>query len=386
MRQRLGSFFLLLLITLSLHAEYEWSSSVSKKNLYTNEAVELILRCEFSDEGYGYSIDIEGLEQSYYEIHRLSQIETERHGKRINEYHYLLFVTQEGSLSLEYKAVMKRTNKESIENSVIGRDNVEDLAFVTTEVRIPKLNLHVKKAPTLLVGAFELTLDLSHTAVNAYKPLNMTLHVKGIGNLDKLAPFELNIKDAEVFAEKPHKTFHVTPNGYEGEITQKFAIVSSKNYELPSFELRYFDLKTKRLKTLQSNPVVIEVNHAYSKEELLDEEQQSDTHTTAPLYLYVIIFIFGAVIGRLSDRFSELFVGIATLLQRLDDMIWRISSQEKDEKKLEYLHAIRTSKDIKSLTILLIVKDASKYAPVIEALQTHKLTLKEAKHRAILLT
>jgi hypothetical protein len=386
MRQLLGNLFLLLVLTSFLHAEYEWSATLNKNSVYTNEAVELTLRCEFSDEGYGYSIDLEGLNRSEYEIHRLSQVETERNGKRVNEYHYLLFIIQEGTLSLEFKALMHLTNKESIENSVIGRDNVEDLAFVTTEISLPKLNLHVKKAPTILVGKFELNLEMSHTTVNAYKPLNITLHVKGLGNLDKLPPFELSIRDTEVFAEKPHRSYHLTPNGYEGEITQKFAIVSSKNYELPSFELRYFDVRTKELKKLQTNPAVIEVNHAYSKEELLDKSQEVSHHTSTSVYMYFIVFILGAVIGRLSYRFGDTFAMIAMLLQRLDDMIWRISSQEKDEKKLEYLHAIRTCKDTKSLTMLLIVKDAQKYVDIISALEVKQMTLKQAKQSAIALT
>ncbi len=366
-----------------LSADYSWSVTANKNEVYTNEAVELLLRCEFSDVGYGYSIEFENIEKPDYEIHLLSQTEQEHEGQRVDAYRFVLFAKRAGELLLDFKAVMKLTTKESIENSIIGRDNVEDLAFVSTTKKLPSLNLHVKEASTVLVGDFELDVWLSSEEVTAYKPLNMTLKITGVGNLEKLEPFQLNVPNVKIFAQKPQKEFHLTSRGYEGTFTQKFAIVSKSSYEIAPFELEYFDVTGQRVEKKASQPYFINVIAAYSKEELLDNEpaiaKQEDSKI--PIFTYVIIFMTGLLIGRYWVK-RELS-SIASLLSKIDNFIWRIPNDLPNRKKNDMVRSIKQCKSEKLLLVLLIVADEKKYHDIIDAVELQQLPLKKAKTQAI---
>jgi hypothetical protein len=369
MRRLLGKITLFLLLGVTLYADYSWSVSTSKREFYVNEAVEIVLKCEFSDSGYGYNIELEGLQNSAYEMHLLSQKESMHTGVRINEYRFVMFVAHAGELPLAFNAVMKRTTKESIENSVIGRDNVEELAFTSKRVALPELHLHVKHSPLLLVGNFELDVVLSAQSVEAYKPLNITVTLKGEGSFDKLKPYELKIKNAEVFAQVPLKFLKLTPRGFEGSITQQFAVVAKESYEIAPFELEYFNPKTQSVEKKSSRAYAIGVSDAYSKEELLDAEpsKDEDTQEAFPLLSYLAVLFAGVIAGRFSTRMiarntlSRFFVAI-------DNFIWRVHSDVGEPKKFELIKAINTCKNEKSLQVLLIVSDEVRFRSVIELL------------------
>ncbi|MEA2111946.1 MAG: hypothetical protein U9P71_07865 [Campylobacterota bacterium] len=394
MKQLLGSLLVWLFFSLTLHASYMWNATASKSEIYTNEAVELLLECQFLDDGYGYSIELESMQDPDYEMHLLSQIENETGGKRNVIYRFILFAKTPGILPLNFTAQMRKTTRESIENSIIGRDNVEDLAFITETISLPTLNLHVKKALSLLVGDFDFNVEVDATTLEAYKPLNITLTINGSGNFQNLEPFTIEFQNAEVFAEKPVKEFVLTSQGYQGRYRQQFAVVAHSDFTIKPFELSFHNLKSRDVETLHSKTYNINITPAFSKEELLNEVPVVDKahSSTVSIYMYIAFFILGLFVGRYfyvvvssgkGSFLSMVLKRIALLFRKVDDFIWRIQSDEKDLKKSELQHSIRLCKSEKDLLVLLIVADASKFYDVISVLELKKVPLKKAKHQAI---
>jgi hypothetical protein len=117
-----------------------------------------------------------------------------------------------------------------------------------------KLMIKVKDLPQNLqiVGDFTLDIALNKKTLNANEALNITLTLKGDGNLEDVKSFKPDIDGVSVFAEK----IEIKGN----TLTQKLAFVGDKDFKIPSFKLKYFDLKTKSIKILSTKAVDIKVN------------------------------------------------------------------------------------------------------------------------------
>jgi len=127
MRKNLGniSIIFILFFNLSLFASsYEWSATANKKSAFVNEAILLKYMCKFSDRSELYTIDFNPVvENENYTIKPLSEQEQIVDGKRVNTFEYIAYVKRSGKMTFDFDMVMKKTNEDSIENTVLGRDN-----------------------------------------------------------------------------------------------------------------------------------------------------------------------------------------------------------------------------------------------------------------------
>ncbi|MCK4875087.1 MAG: hypothetical protein KAS26_04485, partial [Sulfurimonas sp.] len=127
MKNSLGRAFLILLTLLHVEifaSTYEWSVKANKTTAYVNEAIHLTYTCKFSDRGELYTIDFNPKkENENYTLHILSESERIIDNKRINSYEFVVFAKKAKEMNFQFDTTMKKTTKESIESTVIGRDN-----------------------------------------------------------------------------------------------------------------------------------------------------------------------------------------------------------------------------------------------------------------------
>ncbi len=350
MRQSPGSVLgvILLLIVSALHADapYSWRLSSGKSDVYVNEAVPIAYTCEFKDQGYLHVIelDIAGENENYRLISR-GVDEAVVDGRRRDTFRYLLFPKKAGDQELRFTVLMRKTTKASIENSVIGRDNVEDYAFIDTKVALPPLHLNVADHRETMTGRFELAVQLDKEAVNAYTPVHLDIKVKGEGNFDEMTDYALHIDRVKIFSEPGEKHYRLGSNGFEGTWEQKFSIVGSRDFVIEPITFSYFDIAQKRKVTLRSKRFEVKVNAAYQKEELLDETtDENGVEWWSWSYLnYLFIFLTGLLLGRYSLRYKRV-----------------------KKVKEGFLAEIEACASVKQLLTKLVMRGEARFAPLIE--------------------
>lgn len=348
-----GKTFLWLILsitTLFAQLPYEWSVTASKSNVVIDEAVVLHYTCRFGDDGSLYTIEFKPpKKRDGYRLYLLNENEKVRDGIRTNEFHFLYFPMQSGKQQIAFSAMMRRTTKDSIENAVIGRDNVEVIDFSDTSVELPVVELAVSPVESELVGEFTLDVHLNKESVRAFEPIQLSVNVVGEGNFDAFTPFSIDIPGVEVFAEKVEKKYLLSERGFKGRWTQRFALVAEQEFTLDAFKLDYYDLKERRVKQLDNSTKTIAVEKVHEVEELLDSEDEEDltawkwdlSHLN-----YLLTFLTGWVLGRwfrkkpLERAYDETLVG-----------------------------KIKNSRSVKALAMVLVLSGDKRFAPLISRLE-----------------
>ncbi len=150
-----------------------------------------------------------------------------------------------------------------------------------------------------LVGDFNLHVETSSQEVNANEAVNITLHVEGEGNLEDIKSFKPYVDGVSVFDEKIEIK--------NTTLTQKIAFVGDENFTVPSFSLKYYDLKAKEIKTITTQEIKIKVNHSKPKQELTIKRDETQEKVVVNKLvekevnkLWIIVgFIGGLVLGIL---------------------------------------------------------------------------------------
>lgn len=165
------------------------------------------------------------------------------------------------------------------------------------------LSIDVKALPNgvSLTGDFEIYSSVDKTEVNANEAVNVTVQVKGDGNLEDIKSFKPYIDGVSIFDEK------IVIKGLV--LSQKMAFVGDGDFTIPSFSLKFYDLKTKQIKTISTKEIKIRVKNAKPKEELTIKRDESSDVKTQPKEVVkvvqkdisfvwiVLIFIFGLASG-----------------------------------------------------------------------------------------
>ena len=341
-----GLIFLFIASLVYGNAPYAWSLKTNKSSVYVNEAVEIEYTCDFSDKAYLYVIEFapEG-ETDAYRMLSLGESEEIKDAKRSSTYRYVLFPKKAGQQEIRFTALMRKTTQASIENSVIGRDNVQGYAFSDKEVALPAVNLEVLDHRERMTGRFALDVTLDKSEVKAYEPVHLDVQVSGEGDFDQMKDINLSIDGVKIFSETGEKHYSLTETGFKGEWEQKFSLVGEKNFTIRPIELAYFDIGRKERVVLRSEAFEVKVQEGYKKEELLDEvAQKESSFAWSWTYLYYLLtFISGAVIGRFATRFK---------------------GTRKEPKGFE--EEIGACRSVKRLLTKLVMLDDERYAALIQ--------------------
>lgn len=308
MRQNRGRLLSLLLLFISTFVfadvPYIWSLKTTKTSVYVNEAVEIEYTCSFNDQAYLHVIEFTPEDETAdYRLLPLGVVEKTIDGRRSDTYRYVLFPKKAGQKTFTFSALMRKTTKASIENSVIGRDNVEDYSFQDTEVALPAVQLEVIEHKEKMTGHFELNVTVDNKEVKAYVPVHLDIQVSGEGDFDQMQDFELKIDGVKVFSEPGEKHYRLTETGFKGSWEQKFSLVGAADFSIKPIKLSYFDIGKKERVVLRSEIFDVTVQEAYSKEELLDDVADENDSWWSWRYLnYLFTFLTGVAASRYLSK------------------------------------------------------------------------------------
>jgi len=362
MKKNLGRVFFIIAVFLqaSLFAStYEWSSSVNKKSAYVNEAIYLKYECIFSDKAELYSIDFNPRgDYERYRVEILRENSTIIDGKKINSYEFVLFAKKAGELEISLEALMKKTTKESIEETVIGRDNFKKEQVVKESIKQQIFKVEIKETAVQLVGDFTIEVKKREPHVKAHEPYHLSVNIKGLGDLQTIEPLVFEIAGVKVFASEIALKKHLSKDGVEAELSQKFAFVSDKDFTIPKLEITYFSLKDEKLQKLTIDAVDVKVESGFIKEELLDKIDEKKWYFELSYLYYLLTFLSGYIVAKVKIKREP-------------------KTQNRDAV---FYKKIDNATSLDELMILLVLEDAKKYDFLIKEIEAKKITsLKKTK-------
>lgn len=364
MKKNLGSLFFLLILFFSAElfaTTYEWSAEIGRQKAYKNEPIYVHYTCTFSDRAELYAIEFNPSgEYEKFRVQNLKESQSIVDGKRIYSYEFVVFGKSAGEIEIAFEALMKLTNKDSIEDMVIGRDNMKKEEVKKTLFKQEVFKVFIEETNSTLVGNFTLDVKKHKPSVKAYEPYHLEIKIQGDGNFEALEPLKFEIDGVKIFAEDVVLNKNLTKEAQSGVWSQKFAFVAEKSFTIPKREIEYFDLKTKKLEKLVLDAVDVKVEGGFAKEELLDKEVHVREFRFDISYLYYLLaFVAGFFIGKITRKKSP-------QIKQSDDFLQKV----KDAKSLD------------ALMVLLVVEDTTKYGELIKEIEQDRITsLSDAKKR-----
>lgn len=166
----------------------------------------------------------------------------------------------------------------------------------TLEIRVKAL-----PADVTLVGDFSMVLELTADKVEANKPLEAELVIRGTGNFEDMPVLRPTVPGVEVFSGDPR--LEETNEGRQERWRQKLTFVADGNFTIPPIALDYFDPEEKRVKRVQTQPLSIRVSGSQKSDEKIEKERISEQKGEGVSMGWgVVIYLLGAVSGAVLIR------------------------------------------------------------------------------------
>ena len=214
---------------------------------------------------------------------------------------YTLAPQREGNLTIEpaQLRIATRSNRRDMWGSFMPQ--VKWKSYYSN-----RLQIHAKALPNnaKIVGDFTISAVPDKHVITPNEAVNVTVRVKGNGNLEDIESFKPYIDGVNVFAEKIE---------IKGDtLTQKLAFVSDKDFTIPPFKLAFYNLKTKRVEQIKTEPIKIEVKGSAKADTTLHiqkasqeesvvvkkEEQSSSVKHAGVNYIWIVVaFVLGLIVG-----------------------------------------------------------------------------------------
>jgi len=280
------------------NADFVLTLKTEKKEFYVGEPFELTL--EFKQKRRAEAVDSKFVAPPMkgFWIKGESKAERRDAGEyAITTVKYILAAQREGDLKIlpAQMSIAFRSSSRDVWGSFAPQ--IKWRSYFSNE-----LDLNIKAIPqgASLVGEFTINSKADKTKITPNEAVNITIEVNGSGNLEDIKTFKPYVEDVSVFDEK------ISINGFN--LTQKLALVGDEDFIVPSFELKFFNPKTKKIETISTQEIKVEVSGEKVKPELkikrdeaLPKEevkvQTKVVKSSISTVLMSLIFVLGITFG-----------------------------------------------------------------------------------------
>jgi len=286
--------------------EFELILKTSKKSVYVGESFDVTLL--FKQKPNSRAVDSKFIPPELKGFWVKGESKPQRYQDgiyAITKITYTLAAQRVGKLKIS-KAQMRIASRVNVrDNFGFFNSNIRWKTYFSNE-----LDIDVKALPSGvdLVGNFSILASVDKNSVSSNEAVNLNITVLGDGNLEDIESFKPFIDGVSVFDEKIKID--------SKKLTQKIAFVSDGDFVIPSFELKFFDTATQKIKTIKTNPINIKVKNSKVKQELeikrdttnsdetlvaksADTQEKSKSFDTLTL---VLVLIVGMVLGALLSK------------------------------------------------------------------------------------
>ncbi len=280
---------------------------------------------------------------------------------QIYRIHYLLFPQKEGTITIE-PGRMDIGILQKRKRNYFNFERVKWKSLFSNEISID-----VKPLPAGadIYGDFKMSVTVDKNSTKANEPINLTITIKGIGNIDDIDEYKLDIPDAIVYADKPKREIFTNHKEELGKFTQKFAIVSDRNFTISPITFKFFSGDENKIKELKSDEFHIKVSGSQIKTQTAHLEKKEDNKTSK--VETKIIY------DKASYTKLTLFTIGGFLLGALSMFLLSMPKREKIEENLSLNKRIKKSKNDKELLWVLVpyVGKSKKIQDIISKLESN---------------
>jgi len=231
---------------------------LSKRDVHVGEVVRFDMTFKKKPNIPIYKLDIEDPKFEDFWVKKLDGVREGVDGEYSTQtYSYLLFAQRSGTLEIPAAIANVGQLQQQRGRSVYAFGQ----KIRTTKIYSNTLELTVSALPNNLelYGQFSISASVDKKEVLANKPLNLTIKVEGIGNIDDVQKFTLDIPGAVVYANEPTIKSYIDADEYKGVFEQKIVIIADRSYSIPAMQLHYFDAKTQKEMMVSTAPIQVEV-------------------------------------------------------------------------------------------------------------------------------
>jgi hypothetical protein len=184
-----------------------------------------------------------------------------------------------------YTVTAQRVGKLNIKPAIVKvatRDHAEAFAVSKHFSSIWKsyfsneLNIDAKALPSgvNLVGDFTINATADKSEINSTEATNVLVIIEGNGNLEDVKTLKPYIDGVTIFDEKV-----VVANN---KLSQKMAFVADEDFIIPPYSIKYYDPKTKKIKTISTQEIMVKVKANRAKKELTIKRQEKKKSVNTP--------------------------------------------------------------------------------------------------------
>lgn len=238
---------------------------LNKQGVYVGEGVDLSIVFKRKLNAHADKLQLGEPQLQNFWVKKVDHVENSTEGDYVTQtMHYQLFPQKAGNYTIPaiealIGKVEQRQNRGGFFNDPFFNSMTQQLNW--QRIYSNEANLSVQALPNglELYGNYQIDAQVDKQKVHANKPVNLTIEVKGEGNIDDVKKFNLTIDNTIVYADEPKISSQVVHNIYQGAFTQKIAIIADQNFTIPAIALHFFDKNSKSVKTVKTEPIEIEV-------------------------------------------------------------------------------------------------------------------------------
>ncbi|MEA2017280.1 MAG: BatD family protein [Campylobacterota bacterium] len=317
---------------------YDLDIKVDKNNGYVGEGILFDLTFKYRKELSVVGLDFSKPDFNNFWVKELknNQEQPFNDDYRYQKLTYLLFPQKSGKLEIGPLKIGIVTRDNKYENNFFLSSSTK-----STPVYSNTINLDIKKLPkdVNLIGDFNIVSTVDKNSLESGEAVAYKVIVKGRGNIDDVDEIKLDIPNATIYENPSNKQYNMQNNKYGGVYTKTFSIVAGENFTIPSFTIKYFDKKTKSVKTIQTKSYDIKVK-AQQKVESKLEVTTTNSDEVVQKEKVVTKIVETTDQQKIIYFFIGLFVGVLIVLLYI---LFRNRTIKKDDDPI-----IKTIKKIKT--------------------------------------
>ena len=327
---------------------------VDKNEAYVGEAIKTTILFKYKVGLNIIDINLEDFKINHFWIKSLEQSKPyEENGFVVIKQDYLLFPQLAGDYTIDKQLINVATRE--------YRTNLTRWQKVFSK----ELKLKIKPLPQNLSiqGDYTISASVDKLQTKANEPVNLTITIKGSGNIDDIEEFKLDMQNEVVYSTKPTINTFIKDGKYSGTFTQKISIIADKDFTIPSIEFKYFDIKNKKVKTIKTKSFDIKVkgsSKAIAPSIQTNQNINTNTVQVAPKIVYkykesnpYLKYIFASIGFVLGVIATYLLLNKKTKKQDTRELSIRIKKAKNDKDLynilLPYSHNIKIVDIIKKL-------------------------------------
>lgn len=171
----------------------------------------------------------------------------EHDGYTVVEMRYIVTPKKEGNFTIE-AARAKLGQADWSRQDIFGRPGTTWQAIATNALSVEVKALHTDAD---LIGDFDIETNIDSQSVKANKPVNLTVKIKGKGNVEDFEFPKYEIDDVTVYSDDAKVESHVDGTTLLSSYSKSFAFIGADDFVIPARTIRVYNPDSNTTKALK---------------------------------------------------------------------------------------------------------------------------------------